>query len=750
MKRGIWISLFVLFVYFLSYTGVQHSIDELATISLAESFLRGTFSVNQMEWEQERYPPQNAYGANDNLYSKKGLGITIAILPLFLIGKYWPAMGAVQLAFLTSALITAVTVFIFYLTARSLNYSKSVATIAAVALGLGSLLWPYALMLFSEPIAFLGIALAILGLVDLWQSLSWQEMFLCGVGIAIVILSRSANVILVLPIMAAVAYRIWLVWREQKDWGRILKVGILFALPIGVIVCTIMGYNFVRFGTLLFYPTVPGEAFSTPLWTGVSGQLWSSGKGLVFYMPLTLMVVLSFIVDWHRMKNPIYITAVFIILIPLLFYGRWYDWPGGKAWGPRFLVPTMPALVLLCLPAINWLNVTRPKWRRVLLVVWLLLTFLAQLPGVLVNFEYQEILDGKAGATYQDLLWNWSFSPLITYWNKVFGGAGNPIWLHPFFWENATKLLVFIAILLVIILGIHIGLAWFVWVYPKKETPGAILWLLGALTLIFAGSMVVAAKQDLRWRERTDNYVTNQMVRSFLEEETAPSDLVLLDFQEQYDRPGRFWEWLNEAPIKPDYIGYKRKTELSQIDGGRLQNWMMPYARVWLVLQATPIGAPDSTTENWLYSQAYEGRNLWLDSQRVVEYILPEADGMVMNEGTAVFRTDPPLTLDYTLSTGKTPAHILLDLDWENEAPWLNYSLQLMNREQTELLRQIDKPIAGEGDKRLGIVLDEPNVDLLLRVYDPGSHEIFSIETKDGSVKDYLLLSKSETSDNAN
>ncbi|MCZ7668240.1 MAG: hypothetical protein M5U34_14170 [Chloroflexi bacterium] len=61
-----------MFFYIVSYAGIQHSIDELATVSLTESILHGKRDVNRMEWEQERRPPQNTYGVDGNLYSKKG------------------------------------------------------------------------------------------------------------------------------------------------------------------------------------------------------------------------------------------------------------------------------------------------------------------------------------------------------------------------------------------------------------------------------------------------------------------------------------------------------------------------------------------------------------------------------------------------------------------------------------------------------------------------------------------------------
>ena len=736
MKRGIWVSLFVLFVYFLSYAGIQHSIDELATVSLAESILHGSINVNRMEWEQERYPPQNAYGLDDNIYSKKGLGSVLLSLPFLLVGKYWQAVGSVQLVFLTSALITAVTVFIFYYLVCSLNYSKEVATLAALALGLGTMLWPYSQMLFSEPVTALGVAMALAGAAKLWHTLGTRWLFLCGAGSSIIILSRSANTIMVLPFLVALAYRLFKEWQEQKNGSQLLKTGIAFALPIGITVIALVLYNEFRFGTLLSHPRVAGEAFTTPLWTGVSGQLWSSGKGLIFYVPLTLIIIVSFLVDFRKMTKPIYLVAFFVVMLPVFFYGKWFDWPGGKAWGPRFLVPVMPALVLLCVPAINWLNVSRPKWRRFLLAGWLLLTFLAQLPGVLVNFEYQESLDGKAGATYQNLLWNWANSPLLTYWNKVFSGSANPVWLHSFFWDNAVWLLVFIGLLIVAIIAIHI------WLVRSSSTnlSWSVLGALGVLTLLLGFSIVAASQEDIRWHEQTESIETNREVRAFIRDASSKSDIVLLELKEDYDRPGRIWEWLNEAALSPDYIGFKRKPEFSVEDMHQLQDWLTPYPRVWLVLQATSYAAPESTTENWLRSWAYEGQNQWIGSQRVVEYLVPTSDQQVIAAGTAVFQTDPPIHVHYKLVEGQTPASLLLDLEWEGTTPGLSYSVQSVNEDQTQILQQIDKPIAYNQLEKVGLFLQNPNKTLLLKVYDPATQTIYSLTENINGTTDHLSL----------
>lgn len=732
MKRAVWVSLFVLFIYFVSYAGIQHSIDELATVSLTESLLHGSVVVNRMEWDQERYPPQNAYGVDGNLYSKKGLGISLLIMPLFLLGKYWAATGSAQLAFLTNAFVTTVTIFVFYFLAQVLSYSRKIATLGALALGLGTLLWPYAQMLFSEPLAALGVALALLGLVRYGVKPELRWLFLCGVGCVMLPLSRSANVVLAIPFVAAVAYQLLIIWFKEHDFKRAVKSGFAFGLPLGLVALLLFVYNYGRFQTIFSFPTVPGEAFTTPLWTGLSGQLWSSGKGVIFYVPLTLMIVVSYVINGRKMLSASYLVALSILLIAVIFYGKWFDWPGGKAWGPRFLVPTMPALIMLCLPAMEWLAMPRPKWRRWLLWGWLFLTFMMQLPGVLVNFDYQELLDGKAGATYQELLWHWPDSPLLTYWDKIFTGSANPIVLHPFFWENSGKVLLLLGFLFVSIVGLHL------WMFFSRNQRGWQLALLGLLTVLFGLAMVISAREDPRWWEATENIATNRQMRAFLQQNASDDDIVLLDLQENYDRPGRVWEWLNEAPLTPDYLTFKRRLELNSEERVRLEQWLSPYARVWLVMQATALYDPASTTENWLRGWAYEGQSRWIDTQRVVEFLPPFMGEMVTD--TAVFQTNPPLSLQYQLTHDETGQTILLDLQWDGEVEGLNYSVQEISADGAQITQQIDRPIDRHQIQKTGLRLSTPHALLILKVYDPVNGTIFPVQISDNAPGEFLPI----------
>ncbi len=88
-----------------------------------------------------------------------------------------------------------------------------------------------------------------------------------------------------------------------------------------------------------------------PLWAGLASLVLSSGKGLVWFAPPVLLAgagAVSFVRS-HRLRAWIPIT---VTLMYLATFGSKGGWHGG-GWGPRYLVPMVPFLMLLSLPVIG-------------------------------------------------------------------------------------------------------------------------------------------------------------------------------------------------------------------------------------------------------------------------------------------------------------------------------------------------------------------------------------------------------------
>jgi len=746
-QTAAWISLLLLFVYLLSYSGVYHAVDEMSALAVTESLLTRQWSVNQMEWDQSRTPPQNEVGVDGKLYSKKGLGVSLAALPLFAVGKQWAAVGAVQMALLLNPLLTALLAFVFFHLATALGYDERTATIGTLSLGLGTLLWPFARTIFSESLAALGLCLALFGVVGMRSALVDKRglllAFSAGSGAAILLLARTANAV-VLPVVGLyLGYLFLLDWRKNGRISRLLPPAIAFGLPIALSLLAVVLYNYLRFHTLLTFPLAPFERFSNPLGVGLAGLLLSPGKGLVWYVPLVWLSVpaLRYWIKTQQLAEAL--LAIGVVVATLLLYAQWYDWPGGRAWGPRMLVMTMPALVMFCLPLLSaWGRVSAPRWQRGLLILVLSLSVLVQCLGVLVNFERQEGLDMQSGLTFDQLLWDVAHAPLLTYWTKIASASADPLWLQPFFWRNPGWLLAG----LLSIGGILLALLRFAW--PSTGATRLSRWTLpvaGLLLTAFALGLVVAAQADPRWHERSADPRDNLAVVEFLAQNGNPADLVLLDLLPENDLAGRTSFWMNWARRPAHTIGWLRKPVMSPAAVQQLAGWIKPYSRVWLALQATDENVPGSTTEHWLDQRAYRGRQTWIGSQRVVEYLLPLAAADVkVTSGSLLFGAD--LAVTYTVQPGQAAGQQLVRLAWARQpSPTLRVSIQALDRDG-RLVTQVDRAPGQLTNSehafldQVGIQFAEPIYTLIIKMYQAEGGAVVPVQATDALSAEYAVL----------
>lgn len=119
----------------------------------------------------------------------------------------------------------------------------------------------------------------------------------------------------------------------------------LFAIGVAPFLILDAVWNTVRFGA----PWRVGESvrgqLGFPPWQGAPNLLVSPGKGLVWYLPLLLLT--PFVFRRFCIRAPAAATcAVAFLVVSLLFYGDVVYWHGDPAWGPRYLFPVVPLLLL--------------------------------------------------------------------------------------------------------------------------------------------------------------------------------------------------------------------------------------------------------------------------------------------------------------------------------------------------------------------------------------------------------------------
>ena len=387
-------------------------------------------------------------------YAKYGLGLSLAAIPAYLAGKvlaplaserekdifqvpgeqrslwYDTSPQGFRRAFLafaaswTNSALEAATLLGVFLILVELGFGLRAALGASLLGAVATPLWPYSKTFFSEPLGGLGLVFffyfALRGRLGPAGEWTWLA---AGLSLGVSALAKPACGVLVLPgVILLAGYARHLPARTVAvRWG-------LFFLGFLALVGLLLAYNHARFGS--WWETGYGEEihhWTTPWLEGVQGLLISPGRGLLLYFPLWLLVVpgLRRLTAGHRLEA-VFILGCFLILLGT--HALWYRWEGGWCWGPRFLVPVIPILVI---PLGAWLaSPPHGKLPRTLAVLVMAVAVAVSFSGAWVNFNdyhhwlherfegQRALFQAQGYASSTELYrWSWRNSPLWGYWS---------------------------------------------------------------------------------------------------------------------------------------------------------------------------------------------------------------------------------------------------------------------------------------------------------------------------------------------
>ena len=121
--------------------------------------------------------------------------------------------------------------------------------------------------------------------------------------------------------------------------------------PLWWLALLLVAYNQVRFGSPFDtgYHFESGEGFTTPIWQGFWGLIFSPYRSVFLHTPLFIASLIAFVpfVRRHRSEGGLLPPSASSLV---LMYSAWWMWWGGFAWGPRFLVPLTPFWVIVLAP----------------------------------------------------------------------------------------------------------------------------------------------------------------------------------------------------------------------------------------------------------------------------------------------------------------------------------------------------------------------------------------------------------------
>ncbi len=667
-------------VYLLTYSGRIHVVDEAYILAASESLMKGRLDVNQLAARQWDIPnPRDQIGTpgpSGDIYGKKGIGVSLAALPLFSLGAALPGVGAVHVALLTGAAIAALTGSLLFLFLRELGFPPLAALAGALIYGLGTPAWPYARMLFAEPLAGLGLLMALMSVSQFRRAPAFRAAFLCGLGMGVAVAAVPIAVIL------APLYGLALL---LTHWRRALPgMAAGLAAPAAIVAW----YNTARFGS----PFDTGylhtfQDFAYPLPLGVAGLLVSPARGLFVYAPVMLLLIPGFLIAWRARARRF--EAGFVAAITgvfLAFYGALATWWAGVVWGPRYLVPILPLMMLPV--AETWARFSRGRWRALALAL-AGLSVLVQVVGVAANFVDAEMELARAFGL-QDTPWyfvddaaffNVARSPLLFQAQNALEGLLDVSWAA----SGAIDALALGAGLLALGMG-----AVALWA-AHRGSPRfrEVVWAAEATALLASLVIVTRATSTPFYGTEADG--RDESLAHVLEAQ-APGDALISAVPYLYEF------MMDRYSHLPPVIGLPRDQRLDETSLALLERAVASHPRLWFHSMWTSPGDPANYTEHWLARHDFPLQKWTFGGYRLTLFSAP-AEPPRTQEVRAIF--DDAFRLEQVTTAWRQvegESVLQMDLQWAAlRAPGADYQvfLHVYDAEGNRVAQADHTPVGG-------------------------------------------------------
>lgn len=399
-RIGAWIAIATGTICLLTAGGSMTSTDAVVAYDLTQSLVeRHSIAISHNILGNDAY-----LGVDGRYYSGFGLVQSVWNIPFYLAGRAAASLvrrpdtaAAIPKAVVTLGTIPAVALLSWCAFALlvALGAPVRTAALAGVLLVLATPFWPYSRFGFNQPLAALLLWTSILCAVRARGN--GLTPAAAGLAAGALILTRHEMFVAAVLVMAYIA-------SEPPH----LRRAAAFLAGFAPLAAAWGAYNWIRFGSPLQmgYLRDGTIGWGGSIAVGASGLLFSSYSSIFLYCPLLLLSFAGLAALWRRDRST---ALLFIALFVGLFciYASVGVWEGGRAYGPRHLVPVLPALAL---PIAFWRPATART--RVLAAGIVGLSCLVQLPGVLVDYSKVRVALARAGETVaQDM--RWSRAPLL-------------------------------------------------------------------------------------------------------------------------------------------------------------------------------------------------------------------------------------------------------------------------------------------------------------------------------------------------
>lgn len=341
--------------------------DAFQTYLTAESIVvDNDFDISNQkhDWPAQYSSPLflGADGRVGGKYCRQELGLALYLVPFYTIGRFvaiplHEPMRSYGIMFVTTMLAmplaSVFTIFLIYSTVKRLT-NPQLGLAAVVLFWFASPFSVYAREAMSESLLVLLISLYFFAKIDMLGSK--YAGLISALAIGLLPLVKFAYLPLS-AVLLAVDYfpGIW------KKTPGIAKQILGYAIPLIVVVAIDLAFNWIRFHQLrpayslnenpLAYYVLNPYGFLR----GIAGLWLSPTKAIIIYAPIAL-IGLAAIIKLPSAYSPLKIRAAIVCALITLIHAPLTFWHGDGAWGTRYLMPCLPALIICAMVWIDQLS----------------------------------------------------------------------------------------------------------------------------------------------------------------------------------------------------------------------------------------------------------------------------------------------------------------------------------------------------------------------------------------------------------
>jgi len=376
-------------LYASSFPGMRNS-NEGSHYALVRAMAEGRLSIDGYE----RYTRFVDYSKRDgHYYSDKPPAVSALALPLYAVGRLVggsaagaraplpdlattrpdPVNGLIPpfeewTTNLLAALAGTMTVLLVFLTARELGASVAPAVFVAAAVGLGSMVWRYATILFAHSISAALVMAAVYLTARAFRRDGHRDVAWLGLVAGLAVAVDYSNALLMAGVVIALV-----VGRARRGAGVVVRDLATIAATALIPIALLAAYQWKAFGSPLHtsyqYKELGRFAFSRDFFQAYSAPLTNLGPllfqprwGVIAWCPLLLLTPVGL---WFvaRRSRPAALLLVLASLPLFVLIAKFLTPEGGATHDARYVTPALAPLIVSIAVALT--DIVSPLWRRV-------------------------------------------------------------------------------------------------------------------------------------------------------------------------------------------------------------------------------------------------------------------------------------------------------------------------------------------------------------------------------------------------